>query len=80
MPFSARVRLRSPPGLPPDIKATLEQACAGAARDEAYVTAAARAFQPASYYADSVTFGRKLAKDIDDKARIFRTFKGAARN
>ena len=48
----------------------LEAACAGAARDEAYLTAAKRAAQPPSYYGDRATFGQRLARDIDTKKRL----------
>lgn len=59
--------LLAPAGTPVDVLSKLEAACAGAARDEAYLTAAKRAAQPPSYYADRATFGQRLARDIDTK-------------
>ena len=62
--------LLAPAGTPVDVLSKLETACAGAARDEAYATAAKRAAQPPSYYADRATFGQRLARDIEAKKRL----------
>lgn len=62
--------LLAPAGTPASVVAVLEAACAGAAADPLYRTAAQRAFQPASYYLGAAAFGERLARDIADKARI----------
>jgi tripartite-type tricarboxylate transporter receptor subunit TctC len=67
--------LMAPAGTPQPIIAKLEEACAGAARDEAYLTAAKRASQPPSYYADRETFANRLRRDVDVKARLLSKMK-----
>jgi tripartite-type tricarboxylate transporter receptor subunit TctC len=62
--------LMAPAGTPEPIIARLVDACAGAAKDEAYATAASRAAQPPSYYADRATFAARLTRDIEVKARL----------
>lgn len=62
--------LFAPKGTPPEIIAKLADACDGAAHDDLYVQAAKNAFQPVNYFADAKTFGERLQKDIDDKARL----------
>lgn len=62
--------LLAPAGTPAAVLAKLEEACAGAARDEAYVSAAKRAAQPPTYYADRATFGQRLARDVETKKRL----------
>lgn len=62
--------LMAPAGTPAPILAKLEEACAGAAKDEAYITAAKRAAQPPSYYADRATFAARLKRDIEVKTRL----------
>jgi tripartite-type tricarboxylate transporter receptor subunit TctC len=62
--------LLAPAGTPMPIITKLEAACAGAARDEAYLTAAKRASQPPNYFADRTTFGARLARDIEIKRRL----------
>ena len=49
---------------------TLESACEGAAKDEAYATAAQRGGQPPTYYADRETFAARLKRDIEAKDRL----------
>jgi tripartite-type tricarboxylate transporter receptor subunit TctC len=53
-----------------DIIGKLAGACAGAAKDEAYATTAARAFQPGNYYADRETFRARLQHDIETKRSL----------
>jgi tripartite-type tricarboxylate transporter receptor subunit TctC len=62
--------LLAPARTPAAVIGKLADACAAAAKDEAYVTTAARAFQPANYYADRATFGARLAHDIEVKKRL----------
>jgi tripartite-type tricarboxylate transporter receptor subunit TctC len=62
--------LLAPARTPDEIVAKLSRACAGAASDEAYVTTAKRAFQPANYFSDRDTFRARLARDIDVKKRL----------
>jgi tripartite-type tricarboxylate transporter receptor subunit TctC len=60
----------APAGTPPAIITKLEEACAGAAKDEAYLTAAKAAAQPKNYYADRATFARQLQHDVEVKRRL----------
>lgn len=62
--------LLAPARTPAAVIAKLGEACAGAARDEAYATTAKRAAQPANYYADRDGFAARLARDIDVKKRL----------
>jgi tripartite-type tricarboxylate transporter receptor subunit TctC len=62
--------LLAPAATPMPIITKLEAACAGAARDEAYLTAAKRASQPPNYFADRETFRARLARDIEVKRRL----------
>ena len=62
--------LLAPAGTPAEILSKLESACAGAAKEEAYLTAAKRAAQPPTYFADRATFGQRLTRDIEGKKRL----------
>jgi tripartite-type tricarboxylate transporter receptor subunit TctC len=62
--------LLAPAGLPEATRATLARACEGAAADPAYAEAARRAFQPEAWFAGSDAFAARLAKDVNDKARL----------
>lgn len=62
--------LLAPARTPMDIIGKLAGTCAAAAGDEAYVTTATRAFQPANYYADRETFRARLQHDIEVKKRL----------
>ena len=62
--------LLAPAGTPAEILSKLESACAGAAKDEAYLTAAKRAAQPPTYYSDRATFGQRLTREIESKKRL----------
>jgi hypothetical protein len=48
----------------------LADACAGAARDEAYAITAKRAAQPDDYYGDAAAFSQRLKRDIERKAAV----------
>ncbi len=62
--------LLAPATTPQDIIGKLETACAAAAKDEAYVTASARAAQPLNNYATREVFAERLKKDIESKRRL----------
>jgi len=67
--------LLAPVGTPAEIVAKLESACAGAAKDEIYASAAKRGGQPPNYYADRATFGARLDRDIEAKRRLIARMK-----
>ena len=67
--------LLAPAGTPADIVAKLESACAGAAKDEIYASAAKRGGQPPNYFADRATFGSRLDRDIEAKRRLIARMK-----
>jgi tripartite-type tricarboxylate transporter receptor subunit TctC len=60
----------APAHTPQPVIDKLEQACAGAAQDEAYRTVAKGAGQPPSYYADRKAFGARLERDIKVKESL----------
>jgi tripartite-type tricarboxylate transporter receptor subunit TctC len=62
--------LLAPAKTPPAIVEKLSNACAGAAKDEAYAVSAQRANQPANYYADRENFRTRLTRDIEVKKRL----------
>ena len=62
--------LLAPAATPGEIIGKLEVACAGAAQDEIYASAAKRGGQPPNYYADRATFGLRLARDIEAKRQL----------
>jgi tripartite-type tricarboxylate transporter receptor subunit TctC len=62
--------LMAPKGTPEAVVAKLAAACAGAAKDEAYATAAKRGGQPDNYFADLATFRQRLMRDIEAKKRL----------
>lgn len=62
--------LLAPAATPPERLALLEAACGRAALGETYAAAARRALQPAAYHLDAEEFGRRLAADIAQKARL----------
>jgi tripartite-type tricarboxylate transporter receptor subunit TctC len=64
--------LMAPAATPKDAIAKLEQACAGAAKDEAYAKAAQLGGQPPNYYADRATFTERLQRDIESKERLLK--------
>lgn len=70
--------LMAPKGTPDPVIAKLAAACEGAAKDEAYATAAKRGGQPDAYYADLAVFRQRLARDIEAKQRLL-TKMGLAR-
>lgn len=65
--------LFAPVGLPADVKDKLEKACKVAAARPPYVGTAQRAMLGADLYADSVAFGARLQKDIEDKKALLKT-------
>lgn len=67
--------LLAPAATPAPVLAKLANACAHAAKDEAYATAAKRAAQPTDYYADATTFKERLARDIARKAVVLARIK-----
>jgi tripartite-type tricarboxylate transporter receptor subunit TctC len=67
--------LLAPAATPKEIVAKLETACAGAAQDEIYASAAKRGGQPPSYYADRATFAARLDRDIEAKRRLIARMK-----
>jgi tripartite-type tricarboxylate transporter receptor subunit TctC len=67
--------LLAPAGTPAGIVAKLESACAGAAKDEIYASAAKRGGQPPNYFADRATFGSRLDRDIEAKRRLIARMK-----
>ncbi|HEY0567378.1 MAG TPA: tripartite tricarboxylate transporter substrate binding protein [Xanthobacteraceae bacterium] len=62
--------LLAPARTPAPIIEKLSNACAGAAKDEAYALSAMRANQPPNYYADRDSFRARLARDIEVKKRL----------
>jgi tripartite-type tricarboxylate transporter receptor subunit TctC len=62
--------LLAPSRTPPETLAKLAGACEAAAKDEAYVTTATRAFQPKNYYGDRETFRVRLQHDVEVKKRL----------
>ena len=64
-----------PKATPAPIVAKLAAACADAAKDQVYATIAKRAGQPDDYYADAGAFAQRLARDIDNKARVLARLK-----
>jgi tripartite-type tricarboxylate transporter receptor subunit TctC len=67
--------LLAPAATPKEIIAKLEAACAGAATDEIYASAAKRGGQPPSYYADRATFAARLDRDVEAKRRLIARMK-----
>lgn len=67
--------LLAPAGTSPAVTARLAAACADASKDEIYATTAKRAGQPADYYDDADSFRRRLASDIESKARVLARLK-----
>src|SRR5262245_55684218 len=67
--------LLAPAATPAGIISKLETACAGAALDEVYATAAKRGGQPPTYYADRAMFGMRLERDIEAKRRLIARMK-----
>ncbi len=67
--------LLAPAATPAEVIDKLAGACAGAAKDEAYATAAKRAAQPIDYYADADAFKERLARDIERKAEVLSRIK-----
>lgn len=66
-------------GTPEKVIEKLASACGGAAQDEAYQLAAKRAAQPLDYFADQKTFAKRLAQDIETKARLLNKLGQAAK-
>jgi tripartite-type tricarboxylate transporter receptor subunit TctC len=62
--------LLAPAATPAAIVDKLAGACAGAAKDETYATAAKRAAQPDDYYANADAFKERLERDIERKAAV----------
>jgi len=62
--------LMAPAATPVPIIGKLANACAGAARDEAYAATAKRAAQPDDYYGDAAAFSQRLKRDIERKAAV----------
>jgi hypothetical protein len=52
------------------VLAKLSDACASAAKDEAYESVAKRAAQPPDYYDNAAGFGARLARDTAAKQRV----------
>jgi tripartite-type tricarboxylate transporter receptor subunit TctC len=67
--------LMAPAATPASIVAKLADACAAAAKDTSYVTAAQGAAQPPDYYADGAVFRQRLQRDIERKAEVIRRVK-----
>jgi len=67
--------LLAPAATPKDVIGKLETACAAAAKDDVYASAAKRGGQPPSYYADRTVFGARLARDIEAKKRLIERMK-----
>jgi tripartite-type tricarboxylate transporter receptor subunit TctC len=64
--------LFAPQKTPRRILTKLGRACAGAAKDESYATAAKRAAQPDDYYADAASFRQRLRRDTERKAEVLK--------
>lgn len=67
--------LLAPAGTPTPVIAKLSSACADAAKDDGYASVAKRAGQPAEYYDTADAFRQRLARDIDNKARVLARLK-----
>ena len=67
--------LLAPAGTPAPVLAKLAGACEGAAKDEAYATAAKRAAQPDNYYANAALFKQRLDRDTERKASVLARIK-----
>ncbi len=64
--------LLAPAATPAPVRAKLAAACEGAAKDEIYESAAKRAAQPTTYYADAATFRQRLQRDTERKAEVLK--------
>jgi tripartite-type tricarboxylate transporter receptor subunit TctC len=62
--------LSAPKGLPADVKAKLEAACAKAAASENYLRVTKAVFQPKEFYAGSADYTKALADDLVVKRRL----------
>ena len=67
--------LLAPTGTPPPVVAKLSEACAAAAKDEAYRSVAERAAQPPDYYDNAAGFKARLDRDTAAKARVLARIK-----
>jgi tripartite-type tricarboxylate transporter receptor subunit TctC len=67
--------LMAPAATPAPVIAKLANACAGAAKDEAYATTAKRAAQPDDYYSDAAAFSQRLKRDVERKAAVLKRVK-----
>lgn len=63
----------APAGLPAAMRARLETACAGAARDETYVAMARRTLQPANHYLGAADFAARMTADVQGKETLLRS-------
>jgi len=64
--------LFAPQKTPRRILTKLGSACAGAAKDESYASAAKRAAQTDDYYSDANSFRQRLQRDTERKAEVLR--------
>jgi tripartite-type tricarboxylate transporter receptor subunit TctC len=64
--------LFAPKKTPRRILTKLGSACAGAAKDESYASAAKRAAQTDDYYSDANSFRQRLQRDTERKAEVLR--------
>jgi len=62
--------LLAPAGTPAPVLAKLSDACAAAAKDDAYRTVAERAAQPPDYFDNAAGFKARLDRDTAAKARV----------
>jgi tripartite-type tricarboxylate transporter receptor subunit TctC len=67
--------LLAPAATPAPIVAKLSQACAAAAKDEAYRSVAERAAQPPDYFDDAAGFRARLARDTAAKQQVLERLK-----
>lgn len=67
--------LLAPAGTPAPVLAKLADACAAAAKDEAYRSVAERAAQPPDYFDDAKGFKARLDRDTAAKARVLARIK-----
>jgi tripartite-type tricarboxylate transporter receptor subunit TctC len=67
--------LMAPAATPAPVIAKLADACAAAAKDVSYATAAQGAAQPPDYYADAGVFRQRLQRDIERKAEVIKRVK-----
>jgi tripartite-type tricarboxylate transporter receptor subunit TctC len=67
--------LFAPAGTPAPVVAKLSDACAAAAKDEAYRTVAERAAQPPDYFDNAAGFKARLDRDTAAKARVLARLK-----